>query len=156
MFYSFSSLDSNKNVTVIGFVSNKSITLLPYRQVLDFLKSRILNKSFQQSSDQSSVGRKINKFISSCFTKMLLTHSWFNYGLDIKTKIDYYYYYHYYQTMSTTGVYLVEMIRKTQYAVMSSAFPLTSKFNNQVIWQSHALKFYTMYPYVAAIYCLFI
>ena len=156
MFYSFSSLDSNKNVTVIGFVSNKSITLLPYRQVLDFLKSRILNKSFQQSSDQSSVGRKINKFISSCFTKMLLTHSWFNYGLHIKTKIDYYYYFHYYQTMSTTGVYLVEMIRKTQYAVMSSAFPLTSKFNNQVIWQSHALKFYTMYPYVAAIYYLFI
>ena len=96
MFYSFSSLDSNKNVTVIGFVSNKSITLLPYRQVLDFLKSRILNKSFQQSSDQSSVGRKINKFISSSFTKMLLTHSWFNYGLHIKTKIDYYYYFHYY------------------------------------------------------------
>ena len=38
MLYSFSSLDSNKNITVTGFVSNTSTTLVPNRQVLEFSK----------------------------------------------------------------------------------------------------------------------
>ena len=41
MFYSFSSLDNNKNITaitVIGFVSNKSTTLLTYSQVMKISK----------------------------------------------------------------------------------------------------------------------
>ena len=39
---------------------------------------------------------------------------------------------------------------------MSSAFPLPFKVYNQDIWQNHTLKFYTMYPCVAAIHHPFV
>ena len=39
---------------------------------------------------------------------------------------------------------------------MSSAFPLPFKVDNQDIWQNDTLKFYTMYPCVAAIHHPFV
>ena len=51
-----------------------------------------------------------------------------------------------YWTMPATGVDLVDPIHKAQYIVMSSTYPLPFKFGNQVIWQNHTLKFYTMHP----------
>ena len=78
MFYSFFYL-----WTVIGFVSNQ---LLCYHigNSSHFLKSHILNKSFRQSSDQSSVVTKNQEILKFLFHQKAI-HVWLydSFGLEL-------------------------------------------------------------------------
>ena len=108
--------------TVIGFVSNQ---LLCYHigNSSHFLKSHILNKSFRQSSDQSSVVTKNQEVLKFLFHQKAIhvwlydsfglelsflggkghadAHKLIKHGLCLKTKIDY-------QIKPTTGVIVVD------------------------------------------------